>query len=262
MTVIAVLPAYNEAEDLPLLLERYVELVPVLEQPLRVIVVDDASCDDTAGRVEAFNGLDLRLIRHAENRGLGGALWTGLCAAASEAEPDDVIITMDADDTHHPLYIPDIVRAIRERGLDVVVASRYAPGGKEHGVSFLRRLCSHSAALLYRLSYGLPNLTDYSCGYRGFRARVLQRALAELGHGFIRESGFAATGEIILNLRHFTDRYGEVPFELHYEWKHGKSKMRVVNVALHTLRLLWRLRRRPQPEAGCGSPSRAPRPLD
>lgn len=249
MTILAVLPAYNEAEDLPPLLERYRRLAPELGEPLRIIVVDDASTDDTAARAEAVDGLALELVRHPENRGLGGALWSGLLRAATVAADDDILVTMDADDTHDPAYIPAIRDAIRDRGLDVVVASRYAHGGHEFGVPPARRLLSRCAALFYRTAYGLPNLHDYSCGYRGFRAAVVRRALTELGHAFIRESGFPATGEIILNLRHYTRRFGEVPFDLHYEWKHGASKMQVLRVALNTLRLLWRLRKKPVPTA-------------
>lgn len=248
MTLFAVLPAYNEAEDLPALLQRYRAVTASLREPLRVIVVDDASTDDTVSRARAVPGLDLTILRHERNQGLGGALWTGLSHAARWADgQDDIILTMDADNTHDPAYIPAIVEAIRRDGCDVVVASRYAQGGHEVGVPGYRKVLSHGAAWFYRTAYRLPNLRDYSCGYRGFRAAVLRQAFADLGAALIRERGFQATGEIILNLRHYTSKFGEVAFDLHYEQKHGASKMRPLRVAIDTLRCLWRLRRKPVP---------------
>src|SRR5262245_14417337 len=100
--VILVLPAFNEAEAIVPLLTRGGAFVQRRALDLRVIVVDDGSKDDTAAAVRAFKGVAVQLIQHPQNRGLAEAIKTGLSAAVARCRDDDVIVTMDADDTHAP----------------------------------------------------------------------------------------------------------------------------------------------------------------
>ena len=98
--IIAALPAYNEAEALPRLLQRMREAQRDLPESLRVVVVDDGSKDETAAVAERCDSADMRVevVRHDRNRGLHGALDTGFRAALERAQPGDWILTMDADE--------------------------------------------------------------------------------------------------------------------------------------------------------------------
>src|SRR3990170_6068862 len=115
-TVTIILPAYNEAAALPPLLAAIATDVPCELSP-RVIVVDDGSTDDTARVAKSASSslppslltahcLLLTVVSHPRNLGLGAALRTGLTAAMADAADDDIIVVMDADNTHPPALIP------------------------------------------------------------------------------------------------------------------------------------------------------------
>src|SRR4051812_6663748 len=98
MTVFFVLPAYNEEGNLALVLEGCAQASEVHGFPLRVVVVDDGSTDATLSIAQAWSArMPLEIVVHEVNQGLGATIHDGLKCAAELAGPDDVIITMDAD---------------------------------------------------------------------------------------------------------------------------------------------------------------------
>ncbi len=239
-----VLPSYNEEVALSRLFPQFEQLNELLEEELHLLVVDDGSRDKTPVVAREWRGsVPVSLIQFTQNRGYGAALEAGVRESAEHLGAGDLIATMDADDTHPPSYLESMLAAIDTRNLDVVIASRYSPGAKEEGVSWERRLLSRGASFVYRWAFHLPEVRDYSCGYRLFKAELIQRSLqqrGDLGLG----SGFYATGELLLRLREQTSAFGEVPFELHYERKPTASKMPKAATVLGTLRFLWRVRSR------------------
>ena len=91
--------------------------------------------------------------------------------ASELANPGDVIIRLDCDDTHDPQYIPAIVAKARD-GFDVVIASRFEPGGGQMGVNgYFRALISRCANLFMKVFFPIKGLKEYSCGFRGYRSR-------------------------------------------------------------------------------------------
>ncbi len=232
------LPALNEAGNLPALLEDIAAVLAAEKRPYTIVVVDDGSTDTTATVVQDHAGrLPLQLIVHERNRGLARAIETGLRAVLPGAGEDDVVVTMDADNTHSPRLLPRMIAALHA-GADVVIASRYAPGGAEEGVPLLRRILSHGIGLLLRLRFGLRGVRDYSSGYRAYRARVLQAAAERYGSRLIEASGFAVMAELLVKLRPFHPKIAEVPLHLRYDLKHGGSKMRVWQTVREYLGLL------------------------
>jgi dolichol-phosphate mannosyltransferase len=236
--VIITLPAYNEERTLPPLLEAIREAMAENAIEYRVIVVNDGSSDGTAGVVDrAAATMPLARIDHAQNRGLGETIRTGLLHALREAEERDIIVTMDSDNTHTPGLIARMVRAIRE-GNEVVVASRFQPGARIKGVPLYRRVLSRTASLLFRVLFPTPNVRDFTSGFRAYRAGVLQRAFATYGQDFVGETGFSCMVDILLKLRRLDAIMAEVPLILRYDLKFGVSKMLVVRTIVDTLRLM------------------------
>lgn len=224
--VAVVLPAYNEAHDLPPTLAQVCHSLALLsEVEPTVIVVDDGSTDGTADIVSAYCGeCNVELIRHEINRGLGEALMTGFQRAAQEA---DIVITMDADCSHDPTLIAEMVQQIH-RGSDVVIGSRFARGGEMIGVSVPRRILSAGARIILSALFPSRNVKDYSSGFRAYRSSIL-RALTEYhGCNFVSERGFACQVEILLKLRELDAQLTEVPLVLRYDRKTGASKMRIL----------------------------------
>jgi dolichol-phosphate mannosyltransferase len=242
-TLQVVLPSFNEEIALGRLFPQFEVLAGAISEQLRLLVVDDGSTDGTSRVAESWKGtVPVSLIRFPKNRGYGTALESGVQESARTLGESDLIATMDADDTHPPLYLREMVRAVDERQLDVVIASRYAPGAKEEGVAWNRRMLSRGASWFYQRAFHLPNVRDYSCGYRLFKAGLIQRSLSQRGELHL-STGFYATGELLLRLREQTTAIGEVPFELHYERKPTPSKMRKLQTVIGTLSFLRQVRK-------------------
>ena len=182
--ILVVLPAYNEAEATPRLLGRLRDVARASNQPIRCLVVDDGSRDGTAEAAERENGdaLPVQVVRHAHNRGLHGALDTGLRTAVAQFAADDWIVTMDADDTHPPDLIPLMMSSAARHDASVVIASRFQPGAEWHGLSWDRLLFSYTVSWMFRIAWPMPNVRDYTCGYRAYRAGVIAAAYAAMGH--------------------------------------------------------------------------------
>jgi dolichol-phosphate mannosyltransferase len=110
-----VLPAYNEAESLPPLLARIEETLADSGLEGQVVLVDDGSQDGTGElAAEAALRLPMVILTHEVNQGLGATIRDGLTKACELAAPEDVIVSLDADNSHPPELIPRIVSVVRE----------------------------------------------------------------------------------------------------------------------------------------------------
>lgn len=232
-----ILPAFNEAMNLEPLVQKIAALAPALPG-YRIFIVDDGSRDATAEVAAALQArFPVRLMRHSRNMGLHRTIWHGLQWAAATAAPDDILVTLDADNTHEPHHVLDMLPWL-EHGYDVVIASRYRPGAQEIGLTALRRVLSRTANLLLKVLTPMPGVRDFTCGFRAYRARVIQQALRVYGDRFIQATTFAAMAEILLKLRPLEVRVAEVPLVLRYDQKGGLSKMRVARTMLDYVRVL------------------------
>ena len=157
------------------------------------------------------------------------------------ASGNDIVITMDADETHSPGLIPRMVGMVRE-GHDVVIASRYQPGARVVGLSTPRRLVSYAASWLFRIVFSHPGVRDYTCGFRAYRGSVLAQAASRYGSQFVEAQGFQCMVDILLKLRKLDVIFGEAPMILRYDLKRGASKMRVARTIRQTLTLLVKRR--------------------
>jgi dolichol-phosphate mannosyltransferase len=244
--IFVVLPAYNEAEALPRLLHRIARTSKAhFGNALRVILADDGSRDgspDLARQVADAEDLCLEVVSHLVNQGLGAAIKTGLTTALARCtDHDDVIITMDADDTHLPGLIPRMVQMVEE-GNDLVIASRFQHGARMLGIPRYRQLLSTGLSWLFRVVYPIPGARDYSCGYRAYRAGVLREAVARFGDTLFAERGFACMVDILIKLHLVGATVNEVPMILRYDRKPGATKMPVKKTIVQTFRLLGRRR--------------------
>jgi dolichol-phosphate mannosyltransferase len=238
--ILIALPAYNEAETLPPLFDRFRETLAALDSPWEILVVNDGSKDATGAVTDRARaaGLPVTRIDHPQNRGLGPAIKTGLRAALERSgSPDDVIVCMDADNTHDPQYIADMVRRVTE-GADIVIASRYRPGSRQVGVPWNRRLLSFGGRLTFTLFLRLKGVRDYTCGYRAYRAGTIRAGFDRYGDAIIERSGFACTDELLVKLAPLASRIEEIPFVLRYDRKKGRSKLPLMRTIASTLKML------------------------
>ena len=233
-----VLPAFNEEQDLPALLERIDEAMAEIGLRFEILLVDDGSTDATREIAEQWsNKLPLQVKVHPTNLGLGATLKDGLEWACSVAQPSDVIITLDSDNSHTPELILRMTRLIRE-GYDVVIASRYQNGSRVRGVPINRRLLSWIARILFKLVFPIKGVKDYTSGYRAYRAGVLQE-VTSADPNFFDQDGFQVMVDVLLKLRRNKDLlFGEAPLIIRYDLKEGDSKMDVMGTTTGKLRLV------------------------
>lgn len=220
-----VIPAYNEAENIPRLLA---DLAPVARHlGARVIFVDDGSTDGTAEVIrEHSRDLHIAIVAHTVNRGLGTAINTGIRAALGESSDDDAIVTLEADTTSDLSDLPKMMERF-EAGADVVLASVYAPGGEIIGVAGWRLAASKSVSNTFRYLGGLRQIHTLSSLYRVYRAGTLRRAADTYGYLLVREPGFAANVELLLKLYNAGATVTEVPTVNDWRTRKGVSKMQL-----------------------------------
>ncbi|MGI5817568.1 MAG: glycosyltransferase family 2 protein [Armatimonadota bacterium] len=236
------IPAYNEEGAIGPLLDGIAAVMERERLEYRAFVVDDGSGDGTAAEIkQRASKLPVTLVPHERNMGLAAAMRTALTVAVEDAADDDVIVSMDGDNTHLPGLVPRMAREIGE-GRDVVIASRYQPHARVLGVPAFRQLMSWGAGMVFRLTFPISGVKDYTCGYRAYRAEAVRRAMELWGENLITEQGFACQVELLLRMARIGAIMDEVPMVLRYDQKVGASKMNVRRTVSQTLRLLARER--------------------
>ncbi len=249
--VAVVLPAFNEERDLPALLIRLKETLENQPFGYHVIVVDDGSKDRTAEIAEqAAATMPVRLVKHGVNRGLGCAIQTGLREAVKHG---DLVVSMDADNSHDPIYIADMVRHMNTNDTSFVIASRFQKGSVVKGVPLMRQAMSWGCYLFMKAIVPYREVRDYSTGFRGYRASTLQRLIMQYGDKLIEESGFVCMLEVLLKLRSIGAKAAEIPYVLRYDLKEGASKMRVIRTIRRYFAVVNRYRRALPPPSAVAS---------
>jgi dolichol-phosphate mannosyltransferase len=228
-----VLPTYNEAENLPLMVEA---LLPL---PVSILVVDDNSPDgtgDLADELAAQNRGRLSVLHRAEKSGLGTAYIAGFRRAMELGA--EYIIQMDADFSHQPKYILDLIARLEE-GYDLVIGSRFARGGGvDQSWSPYRKLLSWFANGIYvRTLLGIP-ISDATGGYRIWR----RETLTGMGLDRIHSNGYVFQVEMAYVAYRLGFRIAEIPIYFP-DRARGESKMgsRIVfEAALRVWQLIYR----------------------
>ncbi|WP_019532842.1 glycosyltransferase family 2 protein [Paenibacillus ginsengihumi] len=247
--IVVGLPAYNEEDSLGPLLNQLIGLRRRFGARLEIVVVNDGSTDRTADIVYAYCRAYpfVRYVEHERNRGLGAAVRTLLSYVVRHYDSADLLVTMDADNTHPPHLIPSLVAKMNEGRLDVAIASRFAPGGEVCGLSWRRRMYSRGAALFFTLFFPITHVRDYSSGFRCYRIGYLKRVSTQWGGELITGSGFECMAELLARFSRVGVRAGEVPLVLRYDLKTGPSKMHAARTIRGYFRLLGEMRALPKP---------------
>ena len=226
MRALVILPTYNEAENVLGIASGVLAQHPALE----VLVVDDASPDGTGDLVETARKSEprLHLLRRAGKLGLGTAYLAGFRHALDNGY--DLALTMDCDGSHNPRYLPAMLAAA-ERA-DLVIGSRYVPGGDVVNWPKRRRLLSRFANLYTRMLLGVP-VRDCTAGFRCYRRRVLET----VNPFTIRGSGYSFLEEMVYRVHHCGFAIEEIPIVFEQR-THGVSKIderEIYRAAWHVL---------------------------
>lgn len=193
MKVLVIIPTFNERENLASLAPQVLSLDPSIE----ILVVDDGSPDGTGELAEELSRTTGRVhvLHRGKKLGLGSAYVAGFRWALQRSDAE-YVFEMDADFSHDPKYLPEMLRVADAGKADLVIGSRYLGGGVNVVNWPIRRLIlSYGANLYARLVTGMP-LMDSTGGYKCFRRRVLESIdldrVRSDGYGFQIEMNFHA----------------------------------------------------------------------
>jgi len=235
--VAAVVAAWDERRNVEVLTQRLVAALDGLGGEWEIVYV----VEGTDGTREALDRLaerlpGIRVLYEPVPRGLGAAFRRGFAAVAPDA---DVVVTMDADLNHQPEEIPRLLEALVTRGCDVLVGSRFTPGGTVDRMPRWKAALSRSLNPVMRRLFGLP-VRDLTSGYRLYRAGAL-RSLP------FASNNFAFLPELLMEAAARGLRIGEEPIRFTYRI-HGRSKMRLWRTSRSYLGLFLRrlVRKRPR----------------
>jgi len=222
-----VLPTYDERENLPLIVPRILETAPEID----VLVVDDNSPDGTGAIADELASREprVRVLHRPRKEGLGRAYLAGFAEALDAGYGR--ILEMDADFSHDPSSLPALLAA----DADVVLGSRYVPGGGTVNWGLGRRLLSRGGSLYARTILGV-RVRDLTGGFKCFRREVLEK----LDLPSVRSSGYAFQIELTYRALRRGFRVVELPITF-VDRRVGRSKMsrRIVAEALW---MVWKIR--------------------
>ena len=232
--IYVVIPTYNERPNL----EALVTPLLALREDLRIVVVDDNSPDGTGDLADALAETTGRLvvIHRPRKEGIGPAYIAGfgaVLALSEAAEAASVIVSMDADGSHRAEDLPSLLAALGDA--DLVLGSRYVPGGATVGWPLSRRVLSRLGGLYARLVLGLP-ISDLTGGFKAYR----REALADLDLTSIRSDGYAFQIETTWRTANHGWRVVEVPI-VFTDRVAGRSKLSR-RIVLEAVTMVWRLR--------------------
>jgi dolichol-phosphate mannosyltransferase len=231
-----ILPTYNEAGNVEKILAAVLAHLP---DSRRVLIVDDNSPDgtgDIANRLAAEDD-DVEVLHREVKEGLGPAYIAGFRRALAEGA--DVIVEMDADFSHDPVDLPQLLAAVEE-GADLAIGSRYVPGGGVTEWGGLRRAISKGGSAYSRAVLGL-DIRDLTGGFKAFRRPVLEA----IDFGSVEARGYAFQVEMTYRAVQLGFEVVEVPIHFR-ERQVGASKMSRGIIAEAAWRVPhMRFRRRP-----------------
>jgi dolichol-phosphate mannosyltransferase len=215
-----VVPTYNERDRLAELVRSLFDAVEAQGLALELVIVDDNSPDGT-GQIadDLAKSHRIRVIHRAGKLGLGTAVVEGFAVASAE-----VVGVMDADFSHPPALVPRMLAAMQANDADLVVASRYVPGGSTPNWPMRRRMLSRLACLLAR---PLSPIRDAASGFFLIRASIARRVTIKAG-------GFKICLELLV--RGWPTRILEVPYRFD-DRELGESKMSVREAAGYLVQL-------------------------
>jgi len=234
------MPAYNEETEIGVRLQNIAKMMEQKGFPFEIWVVNDGSVDRTAEIIgQVSKKIPIHVIHHDKNRGIGVAFFNGLKELVNIVKDEDVVITLDADNTHNLKTVEFMIKRIDE-GYEVVIGSCFTTGGMMIGVPIVRHILSYLSNLAYRVLFHIKGIRTYTGFYRAHSGAAIKRAFEKFGDRLIEVSGFAAMAEMVIKFRQIPLFMTEVPMIIRYDLKGRASKMRVMETIQEHLGVIAR----------------------
>jgi len=226
--IYVVIPTYNERKNIIALAKKILDLnIP----NLKILVIDDNSPDNTAEALEKANLEGVEVVKRPKKMGLGSAYIDGFKKVLAQGA--DMLIEMDADFSHQPHKIPELIACVNS-GNDVCLGSRRVKGGATIGWNFIRKMMSALAMEFSRLLLNLKT-KDVTGGFRCYHARVFNK----INLDNIKSNGYAFQEEMVYLLEKNNFKIKEIPITF-VDRQRGSSKLgfkEIINFFINICRL-------------------------
>lgn len=228
--LVVVVPIYNEAPNIPTLVQAFHALKDEFCNQFLVsfVLVDDGSQDYSVDIArDAGADLELLVLAHEMNKGPGAAFATAFSHLAGKVGAQDWVITMEGDNTSRHELVRQMLTRTAE-GFDIVLASPYMYGGGFTQTSFLRKLLSGGANLLVKDLLDIQGILTVSSFFRLYRGDALIKLQETFGLGILERTGFESMVEMVMKMTMLKLSISEVAMQLDSSRRKGKSKMKIM----------------------------------
>ena len=218
MKLAIVIPTYNEAETIPSLIKELFEKIKQLVERLDILIIDDSSPDGTADIARELGAKyeKITVIQRPKKMGLGAAYKEGFRHVLEKLD-SELVLQMDADHSHQPSEIPNMLEKIKN--FDFLVASRHVEGSDVIGWGIGRKVTHSIAGVIARICAKIE-IKDSTSGFRMFKKKTLEK----IDFKNIRSDGFAFQIEVLYQLKQLGMKGLEVP-TIFVNRTEGSSKM-------------------------------------
>jgi dolichol-phosphate mannosyltransferase len=227
--VFVITPVLNEEPNMHALMQSYKALVGGMpEFDFSFILVDDGSTDGTVRTAQKEAGdLLLSVISHERNFGPGYAFGTGFEHLYSKLNPEDIVITIEGDNTSRMETLGIMIGRIIRENVDVAFASPHAYGGGIVNTSFHKVLLSHASSAMTKLALSIRGIHTFTSFFRAYQGYVIMSLQKAYGRRILEFKGFECMVELTKKLVIFGFTISEVPMNLDTSMRKGKSKLKV-----------------------------------
>lgn len=215
-----------------------------------IIACLDGSKDNSFELLSAFAKFHpVKVLPLKNERGLGLAFKRLFLDVIENSADDDLIISLDADNTHNPEQIPKMIEHFQKNNLDLLVASRFCSSSVMADFPLRRKLISKSISILLQNLFSVrkisgEKLQDFTSGYRIYKAEKLKKLFVKKKNQFITEPEFTYTCELLIKLARINCRIDEIAISYDYGKKLGASKLRLMRNFWRLIILLGKLMKR------------------
>jgi len=212
-----ILPTYNERQNLPLIFFLLDQTLTSHHINYEVVIVDDSSPDNTLEMAQAlqtsYGKQQVKIVSRKGKLGLGTAYAAGLAVATGER-----VVLMDADLSHHPKFIPQMIQVMDDTKKDIVSGTRYKRGGGVAGWDLKRKITSKGANFLATFLLN-PGASDLTGSFRLYQRHAIEKILP-----LVKSKGYAFQMEILVHAKKEGMSIGEVPITF-VDRIYGESKL-------------------------------------
>ncbi len=244
-----ILCAFNEAQNLQKLIPSIIQEFELMQRKFEIIFCLDCSTDNSVEVINKFKiNCPITILPIENQRGLGLAYKKAFLHVIFNALDDDLIISFDADCTHNPEQLKDMIKIFEEKKLDFMVASRFVNSSSISHFPKYRILISKSISLFLQFFFPIRSnsckIQDYTSGYRIYKNSCLKKIYEKLNINFIAEKDFTCLIEILIKLKQFDiiNSFAEYPIKYEYGEKIGASKLRLGKNLIRLIILFFKLK--------------------